>query len=118
MAPVFGIHDPRQRPDLHGQLKATTQERDPAVAELARLQSGNTRHAAVTVQADDLRKMLDALVAVDVNDPAVMVRARMLLAQLVDPFDAYPQATGARNFAPDCAGRSHGGSGGLPRTST
>jgi hypothetical protein len=54
------------------------------VAELARLQSGNTRHAAVTVQADDLRKMLDAMVAVDVNDPAVMVRARMLLAQLVD----------------------------------
>jgi len=79
------------------------------VAELARLQSGNTRHAAVTVQSDDLRRMLDALVAGDVNDPAVMVRARMLLAQLADPFDAYSQVTGARNFAPDCAGRSHGG---------
>ena len=68
---TFGLRD---QPELHGQLKAGTQERDAAVAELARLQSGRTRApGAVTVQADDLRKILDALVAGDVHDPAVMV---------------------------------------------
>jgi site-specific DNA recombinase len=61
---TFGLRD---QPELHGQLKAATQERDTAVAELARLQSGGTGRAAktaqtaVTAQADDLRRMLDAL---------------------------------------------------------
>jgi len=92
---TFGL---REQPELHGQLKAATQERDAAVAELARLQSGGTGHAAETAQADDLRGMLDTLVAGNVSDPAVMVRARMLLAQLVDPFDAYPHPTGGTEF--------------------
>jgi site-specific DNA recombinase len=93
---TFGLRD---QPELHGQLKAATQERDAAVAELARLQSGRTRvPAAVTAQTDALRRMLDAVVAGDVSDPAVMVRARMPLAQLVDPFDAYPHPTGGTEF--------------------
>jgi hypothetical protein len=53
-----------------------------------------------------------------VEDPAVMVRARMLLAQMVDPFTAYPHPTGgtelrARLRLPIPSGREQ-----LPRTST
>jgi len=55
-----------------------------------RLDTGST----ITATAADLSGMLDKLVRGQVDDPATLHKARGLLAELVDPFEAYPHADG------------------------
>jgi hypothetical protein len=80
--------------DVQRRLKAATDARDAAKLEMDRLDTGSTESEAITATAADLSAMLDKLVRGQVDDPAALYKARGLLAELVDPFEAFPHADG------------------------
>jgi hypothetical protein len=59
-----------------------------------RLDTYSTESEAITATAADLSAMLDKLVRGQVDDPAALYKARGLLAELVDPFEAFPRVDG------------------------
>jgi site-specific DNA recombinase len=87
----YGLRD---NLDVQRRLKEATAARDAAVVELSQLQTGSTASEAISATADDLRAMLDRLVGGTVDDPTVVYKARGLLAELVEPFDAFVHAEG------------------------
>jgi hypothetical protein len=88
---AYGLRD---NLDIQRRLKQATDTRDVALAELDRLDTSSTVTAAVTATADDLRSMLDTLVAGELDDPATLYKARGLLAELVEPFEAFEHPEG------------------------
>jgi hypothetical protein len=88
----YGLRD---NIDIQRKLKQATDKRDAATADLASLEdaTGGGASAAITATAADLNGMLDALMAGAV-DQATMYKARLLLAELVDPFEAHPHPDG------------------------
>lgn len=89
----YGLRD---NLDVQRRLKAATETRDAARAELGRLETGNTVPESISATAADLRSMLDALVDGQVDDPATLYKARGLLAELVEPFEAFAHAEGTQ----------------------
>jgi hypothetical protein len=76
--------------DVQRRLKAATDARDAARLETDRLDTGGTKSAAITATAADLSAMLDKLVRGQVDASATLYKARGLLTELVDPFEAFP----------------------------
>jgi hypothetical protein len=59
-----------------------------------RLDTGGTGSEAITATAAELSAVLVTLVAGKVHDPATLYKARGLLTELVDPFEAFPHDEG------------------------
>ena len=87
----YGLRD---NLDVQRRLKAATAARDAAVAELSRLNAGSPASEAISATADDLRVMLDDLAGGTIDDPATLYKARGLLAELVEPFEAFAHPEG------------------------
>ncbi len=88
---TYGLRD---NLDIQRRLKQATTARDAAAAELGRLDAGSTVTEAISATADDLRSTLDSLVGGKLDDPATLYKARGLLAQLVEPFEAFEHPAG------------------------
>ena len=71
-------------------LEQAQAETAAADCELARLADGQVVVEKVSGEMAALSAMLDTLVAGELDDPATVHRARALLADLIDPFEAYP----------------------------